>query len=299
MSPTPTESRVAVVMVSYHTGPVLQESIGAVLRQPEVARLVAVDNGNGAEESAWLERLAGEESRLILVRGQGNVGFAAGCNLGVKKINEPLLLLLNPDCLLPEGGLARLLVETAALSPPWLLGCRLLNPDGTEQAGGRRRDLSPGSFLIEGLRLYRWLGKTAAKWRFNLHQQPLPRNTLEVAVTSGALMLMPRQAYQDLGGMDEGFFLHVEDVDFCLRFRHAGGRVYFCPRVEVRHAKSTSAVSPTLVEWHKTRSFLYYLRKHDRLDGAGPWLYALARGLLLVRLLGLRLMLGRHGPRRE
>lgn len=299
MSLTPTEFRVAVVMVSYRTGPILKESLGAVLRQPEVHRLVVVDNGNAVEESVWLEQLAEEESRVILVRGQGNVGFAAGCNLGVARTEESRLLLLNPDCLLPEGGLARLLAESAALTPPWLLSCRLLNPDGTEQAGGRRRDLSPGSLLVEGLKLYRWLGKTGARWRFNLHQQPLPRDTLEVPVTSGALMLMPRQAYQDLGGMDEGFFLHVEDVDFCLRFRHAGGRVYFCPRVEARHAKSTSAVSPVLVEWHKTRSFLYYLRKHDRLDGAGPWLYALARGLLLVRLLGLRLLLGRHGPRLE
>jgi GT2 family glycosyltransferase len=139
-----------------------------------------------------------------------------------------------------------------------MLGPRLLNPDGSEQAGDRRRVLTPWLALVEALGLYRLPGVQ----RFNLHREPLPQHTLAVPVISGACMLLPQPDYWALGGMDEGFFLHVEDIDFCVRFAAGGGTVYFCPGVSVAHAKGTSEASALTVEWHKTRGFFRYFRKH-------------------------------------
>jgi GT2 family glycosyltransferase len=115
-------------------------------------------------------------------------------------------------------------------------------------------------------------------------------------------MLMPVAAYHRLGGMDEGYFLHLEDVDFCLRFARAGGGVYFCPAPAVTHVKSSSAASPLRVEWHKTRGFFRYFHRHFRgryPPGVLPLLdlLILLRYLLLVGLHGLRSLLPPWGAR--
>ncbi len=275
--------RVCAVLVSYRTGPVLFDVLDALLGQPETAQVVLVDNGNPAPVRAELAALASAEPRLELVQGQGNVGFAAACNLGVARAREPLLLLLNPDCLLPPAALGGLLEQARGLPEPWLLGPRLLNPDGTEQAGSRRRLLTPGLAVVEGLGLYRLFPRLR---RFNLHREPLPAQTVSMPVVSGACMLLPLAAYRRLGGMDEGYFLHLEDVDFCLRFGAAGGGVYFCPKPAVTHLKSTSDASPLRVEWHKTRGFLRYFHRHFR-GRYPPGVLPLVDLLILLRYLSL------------
>ena len=75
-------------------------------------------------------------------------------------------------------------------------------------------------------------------------------------------MLMPKAVYTDLKGMDEEYFLHVEDVDFCMRVEKNGGTILYVPSVSVMHQKSTSGVYPGFIEWHKSRSFCTYFRKH-------------------------------------
>ena len=65
-----------------------------------------------------------------------------------------------------------------------------------------------------------------------------------------------------LGGFDEGFFLHVDDIDFCLRMRRAGGRVVFLPQVRPVHYRSSSQTNPVAVEWHKARGFMRYFRNN-------------------------------------
>jgi GT2 family glycosyltransferase len=215
---------------------------------------------------------------LVLEQGQGNIGFAAGCNLGAHRATGDLLLLLNPDCVLPAGAVRALAAEGETQPRPWLLGPRLLNPDGSEQAGDRRRVLTPWLALVEALGLYRLPGVR----RFNLHQDPLPERTLAVPVISGACMLVPRQDYWRVGGMDEGFFLHVEDIDFCVRFGTDGGSVYFCPAVTVPHAKGTSDAPALAVEWHKTRGFFRYFRKHFSHRSA-PGVVPLTNGAILLR----------------
>ncbi len=285
---------VSVVMVSYRTGPLLFRALDSVLQQAATSELLLVNNGNPPPIEVDLRRLSAQTKNLVLIEGQGNVGFARACNLGARRAKEPLLLFLNPDCLLPDQGLRVLLQQTQRLSRPWLMGCRLLDSAGREQAGARRHQPSVGALVAEGLglsRLFpRWLP------RVNLHRDPLPEQITEVEVTSGACMMIPAEDYWAVGGMDEGYFLHVEDIDFCVRFRAFGGRVYFSPQVAAVHHKSTSEVDPLLVEWHKTRGFFRYFRKH-RTSWSG-WLgVLLADSLVLVRFVSRALLRG-AGARR-
>ena len=255
---------VAVVVVSYHTGPLLARCVGSVLAEPEVAELVVVDNGNPDEARAWLAAEASREPRLRVLSGHGNVGFARGCNLGVAATTSPHIFLLNPDAVVPRGTTGTLLAEGTGRggNAPWVIGGRLLNADGTEQAGARRGPLTPWTALVEMARLDRLAPRHPYFVRFNRHETPCPGATCDMPVISGACMLMPRATYDLVGGMDEGFFLHVEDVDFCLRLAAAGGRVLYTPRAEIVHAKSSSRVSPLRVERWKAQSLNRYFRRH-------------------------------------
>ena len=257
---------VSVVMVSYRTGEVLFPAIDAVLApdQEGVAELILIDNGNPPEAAAELARRAEADPRFTLVGGHGNVGFARGCNLGARRARHRHLLLLNPDCGLGPGAVPALLAEAAALGDHWMLGCRVLDPDGSDQRGSRRALLTPRTALVETFRLDRLAPRLFRHHRLNHHDRPLPGGTARVPAVSGACMMLPAATFRAVGGMDEGYFLHVDDLDLCLRLHRAGIPVYFVPHVEAVHHAGSSQASPLRVEWHKTRGFLRYFRVHFR-----------------------------------
>jgi GT2 family glycosyltransferase len=108
---------------------------------------------------------------------------------------------------------------------------------------------------------------------------------IEVPAISGAFMAMARSTFDALGGMDEGYFLHVEDLDFCLRHGRRGGVAYFVPGLVCTHVKGTSGAPARFVERHKVRGFRRYFLTHfadryPRVALEAIWL-ALAAGLML------------------
>ena len=252
----------ACVMVSYRTGDVLFASIEAVLAQSTPpAELLVVDNGNPSDVQTRLDELAAITPRLRIVRGQNNVGFAAACNLGASLSSAPRLLFLNPDCLLPDEALARLQEEFSGLPPRSLLSPLLVNDDFTEQRGSRRMVLTPWRALVEWLGLYHLAPSHPYFLRFNRTGDPLPVETHPVDVTSGAAMLLERSLFEELGGFDERYFLHVEDIDLCVSLLKRGGSPYVAPGVRVIHHGGSSESKRLVVEWHKARGFCRYFRK--------------------------------------
>ncbi|MEQ8817347.1 MAG: glycosyltransferase family 2 protein [Thalassobaculum sp.] len=254
----------SVVIVSYRTGPVLIDSLRAALDQEAVDAVVLVDNGNSAETRRAVDGLAAADKRLRILRGHGNVGFARGCNLGVAAATGSHLLLLNPDCMLRPGVVARGLQVMADNPGTGALTVRVENTDGTEQRGGRRNLMTPWTCLVEQFRLDRLMPNHPHFQRLNLNEaEPLTEIT-PVQCISGAFMLMPRTVYERVGGMDEDYFLHVEDVDLCLRIQKAGSSILYVPDAAVTHVKGTSRVFPLVVEWHKSVSVAKYFGKHFR-----------------------------------
>ena len=135
---------VSVVMVIYFPGEPVKRSLACVLADPSVSELVVVDNGSSVEEAAHLRALAAADRRVVVVSGQGNVGFARASNLGARKAGGERLVFLNPDAFLQPGCIAELVQAIEDRPVPSLVGARVLNADGTEQRGGRlRRGLFP------------------------------------------------------------------------------------------------------------------------------------------------------------
>ncbi len=264
----------------------LARCLDALRLQDGVREIILVDNGNpdGAIDAAIGPADDGLAIRVI--SGHGNVGFAAACNIGARDATGALLLFVNPDAILPPGGAARLAEHGALRSSPWLIGAKIIDPDGAEQRGSRRATLTPWRAFVEATNLYRFAPHHPYFRRFNLHGDPCPVDVTPVPVISGACFLTPASDYWSIGGMDEQYFLHVEDVDFCLRFADAGGGVYFDPTVSVLHFKSSSDIDPIIVDMRKTGSMLRYFRAHFSEPYPAPFLWLV--GLLLWTQFGLK-----------
>ncbi len=250
---------VSAIVVSYRTGPVLFDCLGALLADPDIADIVLVDNGNPPETLARIEVLRVAHHRLQLVGGGINRGFGAGVNLGVRAAAGQRLLILNPDAVLRPGSVAALEAARAGGTEPIVVGGRIFHEDGTEQRGARRRRLTLATAAATFLGLER-LGLAG----LNRNREPMPAEPVPMQAVSGALMYLSREGFDQLGGFDEGYFLHVEDLDICRRAELAGGSVIFTPHAGALHAGATSDAPSLVVERHKAAGFARYFRKFSR-----------------------------------
>ena len=306
------DHNVSAIVISYYTGPLLARALSSLSAQPEISEIILVDNGNfaGAVDHAVSERSG--DTPIKILSGHGNIGFAAACNLGASNSVQPVLLFFNPDAVMPDGGVRQLIADGAALERPWMMGAKLVDPDGAEQQGSRRETLTPWRAFVEAGQLYKLAPRHPYFRRFNLHAMETPDDIQPTPTISGACFLLHRQDYDAIEGMDERYFLHVEDVDFCLRFANAGGKVYFNPHVSVVHFKSSSRANPVKIEARKTASMIRYFNTHfsDAYPRPFLWIVAgilwLSFGLLfvrrgmakLLRLIGMSLRTGLRGVRK-
>lgn len=281
---TEVTAHLSVIMVSYRTGPDLFDAIEACLAEPRVDELIVVNHDNPAEDVERLSAHAERETRLTLVHTGANLGFSRGCNIGAEHASGSHLLFLNPDTMLQPGAAGALIKTSQGHTEPVIVGANITDPDGREQRGGRRGELTLKSAAASLLGL-----SNKAGGALHLDRGVLPEGAIEVAAVSGAALLMTREGFDRLAGFDEAYFLHVEDLDVCRRARDAGGLVLFEPRAIVRHVGATSHTSRFKVEHWKACGLVRYFNTHGGRLGplkaflAAPliWSALMARAALL------------------
>jgi GT2 family glycosyltransferase len=275
--PPPGLPNISVVVVNHNAGTLLTRCIRACLGQ--AGQVIVVDNASSDSSLIELEAAFAGEPRLKLIRTGCNLGFARGCNIGVNHATARCILFLNPDCILGAGALGHMMQVLDTVPGAGMVGGLLINQDGTEQAGGRRAIPTPWRSFIRAFGLHRLSACSPSLFSdFHLHKQPLPKEPLEVEAISGALMLVSREAVDDVGPWDEEYFLHCEDLDWCERFRLKGWKILFVPDAPVIHYKGTCSRSrPVFVEWHKHKGMLRFYRKffRDKYPAAVMWLVGL------------------------
>jgi N-acetylglucosaminyl-diphospho-decaprenol L-rhamnosyltransferase len=262
----PIRPRVSVVMVVYQTGEALVESIRHVLAEPLVDEFVIIDNGSPPEESERLRSLGRTEGRVVLQQGHGNVGFARGANMGADMARGEFIVFLNPDANLQAGCIEGLVEAFEGQPVPTVVGARVLNVDGSEQRGGRRGEVTPVTTLLSFGHL---TGRFPGLAKFEIHREhePVPESPAPMPTISGACFALRRTDFELLAGFDEGYFLHVEDIDLCWRARQAGGQVLFHPTAEVIHLGHTSLEHPLKVEFHKGVGLSrYFIKRADTIQ---------------------------------
>jgi len=255
---------VSVVIVNFNAGDLLADCLRSVL--PQAAEVVLVDN---ASETTGFESVVAAfapHPRLRVIRSPVNLGFAAGCNLGAAAAREATVLFLNPDCVVAPGAVARLCDTLRSDPRAALAGGLLTDTVGREQGGGRRAVPTPWRSFVRAF----GLSRLSRRWPrlfddFHLHRQPLPTAPVAVEAISGACIMATRAALDDIGAFDEGFFMHCEDLDYCMRARSRGWTISFVPDAPVIHHKGACSRDRRLfVEWHKHKGMVRFYRKHFR-----------------------------------
>ncbi|NGZ10483.1 MAG: glycosyltransferase family 2 protein [Nitrospira sp. LK70] len=294
---------VSLIIVNYNAGDLLEVCVSSTANQAD--EVIVVDNASSDDSLAQLAAAFPGDRRLKIVRNRENLGFAAACNIGAELSTGSYLFFLNPDCVLTPNSVKQLLKTLEQYPDVGMVGGLLVNPDGTEQPGGRRAIPTPWRSFVRAFGLSRF----ADRWPrlffdFHLHKQPLPTHPIEVEAISGACMLVRRVAMQSVGHWDEGYFLHCEDLDFSMTLRGKGWKIMFVPDARIVHDKGGCSRSrPIFIEWHKHHGMMRFYRKFFQHQYPGPVMWLVALGIwlrfgLVVSYLSALRMLRRLGIQR-
>lgn len=273
--------RVAVIIVNFNGGAGLLTCVHSALSQCD--QVIVVDNGSVDLSLLRVRDAYAGDARVVLLPQHRNLGFSAACNIGARSTDADWLLFLNPDCVLQRRAVEAMLKAISTEASVAMVGGLLLNPDGTEQAGGRRAVPTPWRSFVRAFGLCRYADRYPSLFRgYDLHRDPLPAEPEPVEAISGACMLVRRGAIEQVGLLDEAFFMHCEDLDWCMRFRRAGWQILFVPHARVVHEKGSCSRGRTLfVEWHKHKGMLRFYRKHFRHQYPGLLMGLVAIGVWL------------------
>jgi GT2 family glycosyltransferase len=261
---------VSAVIVNFNGGALLARSVESILSSQRVGDVFVVDNGSSDGSLAGIRSLSDRDRRLCLIENQRNLGFAVASNLGLRRAAGEYSLLVNPDCVVELDAIERLVSVMIADPRIGMAGCMIRNPDGSEQRGARRRIPTPWRSLVDILHLDALFPSDPRFSGIDMQGEPLSDGPMEVEALSGAFMLVRRSALNNVGALDEGYFLHCEDLDWCMRFRQKGWKVVFVSGASVVHDQGTCSRSrPIFVEWHKHRGMMRFYRKFFR--DQYPW----------------------------
>lgn len=270
---------VSIVIVNYNAGTYLVDCVRTAIHAAD--EVIIVDNGSSDNSLVLVENTLGTQPGLNLIRTRRNLGFASACAIGSEEATKKYILFLNPDCELKRGTLRRLVEELEKDPKIGMVGGLLTNPDGREQGGGRRAVPTPWRSFVRAF----GLNQLSDRWPrlfydFHLHKQPLPNAPVEVEAISGALMLVRREAIQDVGQWDDGYFLHCEDLDWCMRFRQKGWKIIFVPDAPVVHHQGACSRSrPVFVEFYKHKGMNRFYNKFFRHQYPGILMWLVTAGV--------------------
>jgi GT2 family glycosyltransferase len=254
-------ARLSIIIVTYNSAAHIDACLESLKRNPASIdhEVVVVDNASGDGTAALVR---GRHPSVRVVDSGGNVGFAKASNIGMRQTAGELVLLLNPDTVVPHGALDRLIAALTARPDAAIAGPRLIDMRG-------RAELSFGSMISP-------LSELRQKVLVRGHDRGLPlirgyvdgltRRARDVDWVSGACLLVRRTDAESVGLMDERFFVYTEDVDFCASIRGRGRRVLFVPEAEVVHIRGQSvATAPgTASRAYRASQIAFYEKHHPR-----------------------------------
>jgi len=236
----------SVIIVNYNVRQFLENTITSVMRAMEglEGEVFVVDN---ASDDGSVEMVELKFPRVCLIQNKENVGFARGCNLGLKRAQGQYLLLLNPDTIVQEDTFHMMLGFFRETPDAGLAGCKILNPDGSFQLPCRRSFPRPWVAFTKVFGLSALFPKSKLFGKYNLTYLS-PDETYEVDAVSGSFLMISREAYEKVGDLDEQFFMYGEDLDWCYRVGRAGFRVYYVHSTKIIHYKGESTRRSNLDE---------------------------------------------------
>lgn len=266
----------SVIIVSYNVAPLLEECITSLLEHMAGLQLeiIVVDNASQDGSPALVRT---KFPGVLLIENKNNYGFPRGCNQGLWQASGRYIFFLNPDARLEKNALQALFNFMEANPDCGIAGPRIHYPDGSEQPN-RRRFPGPALAFIEStiLQRYRPFKNLKALHRFTFEDVSAEKaQTIDWLV--GAAFVVRREVVEQIGGLDERFFMYSEELDFCRRAKKAGWQVWYTPEATVVHQEGQSS-KQNLASRHinfQTSKIAYYRKYY------GPLYAGILRNFLL------------------
>ena len=248
----------AVVVVNHNAGGYLTRCLESLLERSGDAdvEIVVVDNAS-TDGSTAAARDAFPSVRVI--KTGSNRGFAAGVNVGIGATSAPFVFVVNPDAEIWEGSLEGFLKLARDRPRAGAIGPMIREPDGRAYPSGR---IVPSAGVAAGHALLGpfWPGNPFSRaYRMDDWDRS---NEREVAWISGAAFLLRREALDEIGLLDERFFLYAEEADLFKRLRDAGWQIRFTPELEVLHEGGVSTGRSRRMHLIHSQSVYRYFEKH-------------------------------------
>jgi len=273
---------VRIVCVVYHPGPELDDFARSLKAAGEGIELVIVDNGTDQSRS---RAVADEHGARLVVPGT-NLGYGAAANVGAADAQTPWLLISNSDLVWQPGSIDALVAAAGATPRVGSAGPGLLNPDGSVYPSARELpSLTQGVGHAVLVRF--WPGNP---WtRAYQARQETAGGERAAGWLSGACLLVRREAFEQVGGFDESYFMFFEDVDLGERLGHAGWTNLYVPAARVTHIGGTSWRSrpAPMIRAHHASAYRYLARRYWRWYEA-PVRWVIRAGLAVRRTWEIR-----------
>ena len=254
---------VSIIVVNWNGCDLVRQCLTTVYGETKGIRFEVIVVDNQSSDGS-VDMLRSEFPQTKVIASEVNLGFAAGNNVGMAAASGRYLLLLNPDTLLKGNAIAQMVTFADAHPKAGVLGPRVLNQDGTLQLScfmyPSLLNLALSAFWLNKLfARNRFFGREAMSWNTTTKERP-------VDVVSGCCMLVRREVYEQVGGMDESYFMYFEETDWCYRAGRIGWEITYAPVAEIVHlgGATTEAVKSDMMAQHAA-SLLLYFRKHKGL----------------------------------
>ncbi len=260
---------ISVAIVNWNTRDLLLDALESIYHDPNAQRFeVFVVDNSSSDGSA--SAVAEQFPQVVLTANSSNAGYAAGNNQAMKQAKAPYILLLNPDVIVPIGTFTQVVSFMEAHPDAGAMGIRQVHPDGGVQNSVRGFP-TPLAVIWEMTGFARLFPRSRVfgAYRMTWFQY---NAVAEVDQPMGTFLLIRRTAMDSVGWLDEQFPIFFNEVDWCLRCKRAGWKIYFDPDAQIVHygGSSTSQVGAAMA-WESRRGLLAFYAKHYR----QPWFWPL------------------------
>ena len=246
----PRDALISIIIVNFKVPDYLKRTLLS-LREAELynqSEIIVVDN---ASQDDSKNKIISEFPEVTWVGLKNNIGFGKASNVGAKSSHGTYLLFLNPDTLVSKNTLSVCVEFLQSRAGAGIMGPKIINADGSLQAGCRRSFPSPLVALYRLTGLSRLFPKSSRFGKYNLTYLD-PDAAAEVDAVSGSFMFMSSALFREVGGFDEKYFMYGEDLDLCCRVKEKGYTVWYNPATQIIHFKGRSAAKLT---WKSRQAF--------------------------------------------
>jgi N-acetylglucosaminyl-diphospho-decaprenol L-rhamnosyltransferase len=293
----------SIVIVSWNVKDLLRRCLSSATDSLTFERgqhlsvqIIVVDN---ASVDGSAEMVRGEFPHVHLIANEKNVGFTGGNNQGLAASDGRYALLLNPDTEVVGDALGEMVGFMEERPRVGALGPQLLYPDGGVQSS-RRRFPRFTTALLEGTFLQQWFPNSGLLKRYYMLDGG-DGETQEVDWVVGACLLVRRSTLDEIGPLDERFFMYSEEMDWCYRAKKLGWQVVYFPQAKVVHheGKSSEQVLPVRHIQFQRSKVLFFKKYHGQFRGEILRLYLLTTYLWQTLVECLKWVVGHKRPLRR